>query len=49
MLRVLEGPLSIEDMSGSNIFAYDTATRKRIYEEVLNQQNEQLKTIPDEK
>lgn len=47
MLRVLEGSLTIHDRSDMNLFAYDVETRKSIYDQIVNQQSDELIDVKD--
>ncbi len=42
MFRVLEGSLSMADRSDMNLFGYDSDTRLKIFNEILNQQSDEL-------
>lgn len=42
MLRVLEGSLKIADRTDMNIFGYDSATRKNLFNEIINQQSDEI-------
>lgn len=42
MFRVLEGSLSMVDRSDMNLFGYDNDTRLKIFNEILNQQSDEL-------
>jgi hypothetical protein len=42
LFRVLEGTLSLYDRSDVNLFGFNQATRHRIYNEILNQQSDEI-------
>jgi hypothetical protein len=42
MFRVLEGSLTICDRTDMNMFGYDKETRLRIFNQILNQQSNEL-------
>lgn len=42
LIRVLEGSLTIYDRSDMNLFGFDRETRLNIYNQIINQQSEDL-------
>lgn len=42
MFRVFEGSLSMADRSDMNLFGYDRETRLKIFDEILNQQSDEI-------
>lgn len=42
MFRVLEGSLSMVDRSDMNLFGCDRETRLKIFNEILNQQSDEI-------
>ena len=42
MFRVLEGSLTLNDRTDMNLFGYDQETRLRIFNQVLNQQGNEI-------
>lgn len=42
MFRVFEGTLNMSDRTDMNLFGYDKETRLRIFNQVLNQQSNEL-------
>jgi hypothetical protein len=42
MFRVLEGSLKIADRTDMNIFGYDAATRRNLFNEIINQQSDEI-------
>lgn len=49
LIRVLEGSLTIYDRSDMNLFGFDRETRINIYNQIVNQQSEDLIDINDDK
>ena len=47
LIRVLEGSLNIQDCSDMNLFGFDSKTRLNIYNQIINQQSEDLIEIKD--
>lgn len=48
MFRILEGSLIIYDnATGLNTFGWDVNTRKRIYDEIINQQSDKIIDIKE--
>jgi len=45
MFRVLEGSLSISDRTDMNLFGYNKETRLRIFNQVLNQQSNEIRDV----
>jgi hypothetical protein len=48
MIRVLEGSLKISDRADMNIFGYNYKTRAEVFNQIMNQQSEELKSVSDE-
>ena len=42
MFRVLEGSLSMVDRSDMNLFGYNKETRLEIFNQILNQQSDEI-------
>lgn len=49
MLRVLEGSLFMQDITDMNLFGYDRETRKNIYNQIINQQSDEVIDVKDKK
>jgi hypothetical protein len=49
MLRVLEGSLCMQDRTDMNLFGYDIETRKNIYNQIINQQSDEVIDVKDKK
>lgn len=47
MFRVLEGSLSISDRTDMILFGYDKKTRLQIFNQVLNQQSDEIIDIKE--
>ena len=47
MFRVLEGSLTLSDRTDMNLFGYDQETRLRIFNQVLNQQSNDIVDVAD--
>jgi hypothetical protein len=49
MFRVLEGSLIMHDRTDMNIFGYDNMTRRDVYNQIINQQSDELINIKNVK
>jgi len=45
MFRVLEGSLTICDRTDMNIFGFSVETRKKTYEQIINQQSDEITDV----
>jgi hypothetical protein len=45
MFRVLEGSLMMHDRTDMDIFGYDNKTRRNVYNQIINQQSDELINI----
>jgi hypothetical protein len=48
MFRVLEGSLTIVDRNDMNLFGYNSETRRQVFNQILNQQSDEIKEFTDE-
>ena len=45
LIRVLEGSLAIHDRSDMNLFGYTIETRRTVFDQIVNQQSNELKDV----
>lgn len=48
MFRVFEGTLAIQDMPDMDVFGYDAETRRKIYNQILNQQSDEIVDVKED-